>query len=149
MHACMISVVSMYRVITVMTRERHGVSNQQQFYCLFNRSNRCTSKKTSKFRVTGHLRGETSSHMWIPTKRGSNAEIFMLWRHPNFRRGRGDIYTREGVCRATWFVVHMLLTHSGRDKMAAISQTSLSSAFSWIKMFEFRLEFHWGLFLRV
>ena len=32
--------------------------------------------------------------------------------------------------------------------MAAISQT-FSSAFSWMKMFELRLKFHWSLFLRV
>ena len=42
-----------------------------------------------------------------------------------------------------------LLTHWGRDKMDAISQTTLSSAFSWMKMFEFWLQFDWGLFLRV
>ena len=37
----------------------------------------------------------------------------------------------------------------GRDKMDAISQTTFSSTFSWMKMFEFRLKFHWSLFLRV
>ena len=41
------------------------------------------------------------------------------------------------------------LTHWGRDKMDAISQTTFWSAFSWMKMFEFRLKFHWSLFLRV
>ena len=41
------------------------------------------------------------------------------------------------------------LTYWGRDKMDAISQTTFSSAFSWMKMFEFRLKFHWSLFLRV
>ena len=41
------------------------------------------------------------------------------------------------------------LTHWGRDKMDVISQTTGSSAFSWKKMFEFRLKFHWSLFLRV
>ena len=40
------------------------------------------------------------------------------------------------------------LTHWGWEKMAAISQTTFSSAFSWMKMFEFRLKFHWSLFLR-
>ena len=34
-------------------------------------------------------------------------------------------------------------------QMDAISQTTFSSAFSWMKMFEFRLKFHWSLFLRV
>ena len=45
--------------------------------------------------------------------------------------------------------VHMNLTHWGWDKMDAISQTTFSSTFSWMKMFEFRLKFHWCLFLRV
>ena len=31
----------------------------------------------------------------------------------------------------------------------AISQTTFSNAFSWMKMFEFRLKFHWSLFSRV
>ena len=34
-------------------------------------------------------------------------------------------------------------------QMDAISQTTFSNAFSWLKMFEFRLKFHWSLFLRV
>ena len=38
------------------------------------------------------------------------------------------------------------LTHWGRDKMNAISQTTFSSAFSWMKIFEFRLKFHWSFF---
>ena len=37
-----------------------------------------------------------------------------------------------------------VLTH----KIAAISQTTFSNAFSWMKMYEFRLRFHWSLFLR-
>ena len=41
------------------------------------------------------------------------------------------------------------LTHWGRDKMDAISQTTSSSAFSWMKMYELRLKFHCSLFLRV
>ena len=40
-------------------------------------------------------------------------------------------------------------THRGRDKMDAIFQTILSNAFSWMNMLEFRLKFHWSLFLRV
>ena len=41
------------------------------------------------------------------------------------------------------------LTHWGRDKMPAISQTAFSNAFSWMKMYEFRIKFHWSLFPRV
>ena len=36
-------------------------------------------------------------------------------------------------------------THWGRDKMAAIFQTTFSGAFSWLKMYEFRLTFTWNL----
>ena len=38
------------------------------------------------------------------------------------------------------------LTHCGRDKMAAIFQTTFSNAFSWMKMFKLRLRFYWSLF---
>ena len=43
----------------------------------------------------------------------------------------------------------MLLTHWGRDKMAAILQTTVSKRFSWMETFEFRLKFHWSLSLRL
>ena len=42
-----------------------------------------------------------------------------------------------------------ILTHWGRGKMAAIFQTTFSTSFSWLKMYEFRLRFHWNLFPRV
>ena len=49
-----------------------------------------------------------------------------------------------------WLCVFvMILTHWGRDKMVTISQTTLSNPFSWMKMFEFRLKFHWSWFPRV
>ena len=41
------------------------------------------------------------------------------------------------------------LTHWGRDKMVAIFQTTFPNGFSWGKMYEFRLTFHWSLFLGV
>ena len=37
-----------------------------------------------------------------------------------------------------------LLTHWGWDNMDAISQTTFSNAFSSMKMFEFRCQFHWS-----
>ena len=45
--------------------------------------------------------------------------------------------------------MYCISTHWGRDKMAASSQTTVSIAFSWMKMLEFRFNFHWSLFLRV
>ena len=40
-----------------------------------------------------------------------------------------------------------LLTHWGRDKLALISQTTFWNVFSWMKMYEYCLGFHWSLFL--
>ena len=55
------------------------------------------------------------------------------------------IYPRE------FFIIGTKTCHPywSRDKMAGVSQTTLSNAFSWMKMLEFRLRFHWSLFLRV
>ena len=68
------------------------------------------------------------------------------------------------VCRALWchtaqttlncqmrfcWVQINNLTHWGQDKMAAIFQTTVSNPFSWMKMHEFWLKFHWSLFLMV
>ena len=46
-------------------------------------------------------------------------------------------------------IYHVYLTHWGRDKMVAIFQTTFTNAFSWMKIYGFRLRFHWRLFLRV
>ena len=46
-----------------------------------------------------------------------------------------------------WIV--MVLTHWGLDKMAAISQTTVSNSFPWMKIYEFWIKFHRSLFLRV
>ena len=50
---------------------------------------------------------------------------------------------------ATLALILNALTHWDRDKMDAISQTTFSNAFSRMKMFEYRLKFHWSLFPRV
>ena len=47
--------------------------------------------------------------------------------------------------RITFIIV---LTHWGQYKMADIFQT-FSNAFSWMKMFEFRIQVHWTLFLGI
>ena len=56
-----------------------------------------------------------------------------------------------GTCTTKKFPCQNLsqLTHCGRDKMAANSQTTLSNAFSWMKISEFWLKFHWSLFVSV
>ena len=67
------------------------------------------------------------------------------------------LYTKH-YCDAAWppnevpiigsfdvlFVINLnkFLTHWGRCKMASISQTTFSNAFSWMKIYEFRLRFY-------
>ena len=48
-----------------------------------------------------------------------------------------------------WTNLRDELTYWSRDKMATVSQTTLSNAFSWMKMLEFQSRFHWSLFLGV
>ena len=56
----------------------------------------------------------------------------------------------QGSCGPIKNLVHVIiLTHWGQDKMAAVSQTMFSNAFSWMKMYEFHFKFHWSLFLRL
>ena len=53
------------------------------------------------------------------------------------------------ACGVTSCCVTTELTHPHLDKMAEISQTIFSGAFSRIKNFAFWLKVHWSLFLRV
>ena len=62
----------------------------------------------------------------------------------------GKLFRVTGpVCGEFTGPVEFPSTHWGRDKMAVISQTTLSNAFSWMKKLEFRLRVQWSLFLRV
>ena len=66
-----------------------------------------------------------------------------------FRNTESGSHLSIGSTRQLSDKVHCFAwTHWGRDKMAAISQTISSNAFSWMKISEFRLRFHWSLFLR-
>ena len=84
-------------------------------------------------------------HQWIPHTKGQyRGKCFHLmtssWR----------TCVSSFMMRIRWSTLWSFdhLTHWGRDKMAAISQTIFSSEFSWMKIYEFRLRFHWSLFPR-
>ena len=53
------------------------------------------------------------------------------------------------MLNARIYMIYFCLTHLPLNKMDAISQTPFSNAFSWMKMLEFRFNFHQHLFLRV
>ena len=53
------------------------------------------------------------------------------------------------VCKTTvscYIQTSLYWLNSLLDKMAAISHTTFSNAFSWMKGFVFRFKFHWSLF---
>ena len=64
---------------------RDGVSNHQRLECLFNRLFRCSSKKTSKLRVTVRCEGNSPATGEFPAQMASNAEnVSIWWRHDDF-----------------------------------------------------------------
>ena len=60
-----------------------------------------------------------------------------------FRKIHDDTAIRDEFMPGLF--IYVPLTHWGRGKMADISQTTLSNAFSGMKLLEFRLKFHWSL----
>ena len=103
------------------------------------------------------VRGMTSE---FPLQRVGNAESvsmscchFLLPTLFDLDEENTPVIIRFPSQRASCFLVMTSpctgLTHWGRDKIDAILQTTFSNAISWMKMFEFRLKFHWGLFLKV
>ena len=60
----------------------------------------------------------------------------------NWRQCQGALTDKQHNCSG----ICLLLTRWGRDEIDAILQTTFSNAFSWMKMYWFRLKFHWSLF---
>ena len=122
--------------------ERHVVSNYRQFKCLLNSLSRLAPIETPKLLITGALWGESTVDKWFPSQRASEAASFSLsWRH--------HLHTRLLLYYPGVLQYRVSLLNSPLDKMAAISQTTPSNSFSWMRMLEFLLKFHWNLFLRV
>ena len=79
----------------------------------------------------------SSSNAWFPLNkwRVPLGNFFPRWQDPLIKPS------------TSWRWVSELNTLRPRQ-MDAISQTTFPNALSWMKMFEFRLKFHWSLFLR-
>ena len=119
-----------------------------------------TSSNGNIFRVTGPLCGEFTGYRGIPGTKASDAELWcFLWSAPWINswvnnREAGDLRRHRAqydvivMALYKYDVLSSALTHWGRDQIDAISQTTFSNAFSRMKMNEFRLRFHWSLFLR-
>ena len=97
-------------------------------------------------------------HRFLLSGLGKDGIILRFYESRRFTDNESKLTQCMGVtcwllCAIIYHITHMHfidnLTHWGRDEMDAISQTTLSNAFSWMKMFAYRLKFHWSLFLRV
>ena len=100
----------------------------------------CVSKLTTICSDNGLSPGWRQAIIW------SNAGILLNWTlGTNFSEILSEIDTFS-FKQMRW---KMAAIHWGRDKMAAIFQTTFSNWFSGMKMYEFRWTFHWSLFLEV
>ena len=120
------------------------------------------SKKTSKLRVTGLCAGNSPGTGEFPAQMASNAEnVSIWWRHHAYFIGHN-----EWSNLASWIID---MNNDGNPFPRTILLTLINvpintfrprqhgrhfaddiwSAFSWMKMFEFRFKFHWILFPRI
>ena len=134
-----------------------------------------TPSNGNPFRVTGHLCGKFTGDRWIPRTKASDAELWFFslicswWINDWVSSGEaGDLRRHRAhygvtVMNFCWLDDAIEIDRRDRAKSGDISnintmksrqngrlfQTTFSNAFSWIKMCEFRLRFHWSLFLRI
>ena len=59
-----------FSIITMMSHECHGLSNHQQFDCLFYCFIRLTTNNKSKLHISGSVWGESTCDPWIPLTKG-------------------------------------------------------------------------------
>ena len=115
-------------------------------------NSRRRSTKTSKAGVTGLCEGNSAVTGEFPAQMVSNAEdISIWWRHHGHHGGLQKATSHQPwwSLMTHWLRVssHMYrLTHSPmQDKRPPLWQTTLSNAFSWMKIIESRFKFQWNL----
>ena len=77
----------------------------------------------------------------------ANADLLWTWLCRSNLQWNFQIYFYMDFIHTT-VEASVCSTHWGRDKIFIISQTTFSNAFSWVKMYELCLIFHWGWLLR-
>ena len=107
------------------------------------------------YRAVIHLSNAGNIEMtklyWLHKPNACNGIVYSS--HISLLLGSGYLNLSYSICLEYIFTKHIFtrpifLTHWDRDEIDAISQTTFSNAFSWMKMNEFRVGFHWSLFLR-
>ena len=83
-----------YEKIQCRQLERNGISNYRGLGCLLKLIFMCSSKKTSKPRITGLYEGNPPVISGFPSQRDNNVEnISIWWRHHEHRRCCNSILT--------------------------------------------------------
>ena len=92
-----------------------------------------------EFRPEGHENGRSCQDSYVCNNVSIICKYFV----------KADVSSKKICIYDTWYMIYcrFALTYWGRDLIATISQTTFSNAFSWMKMYEFRLKFHESLFL--
>ena len=153
--------------------EHSIVSNHQPNDCLLNCLFRRRSRKTLKLRVTGLCAGNSPGTGEFPTQMASNAENYSFWWRHHVTR---CIYVYNGLpykdvmnmsiynlTFTLYFVLYIYMNNTATSwhqlcfvinifrprQNGCHFADDVSNAFSWMKMCEFCLRFHWSLFLRV
>ena len=95
-------------------------------------------KWPSCWRVNTVLQARCQKHGWMDTL--YEAMTLFLWNISQANK------IEDIVCKSTTLESINTSIHWGRNKMAAISQTTFRNAFSWIKRCEIWFKFHFNLF---
>ena len=119
--------------------EHDGVSNHWRLDCLLNCLFRHRSKKTSNLHITGFVRG---IHWWIPHTKGPVTRKMFPF----------DDFIMEVETIIPWSItvknLRYLNTLRPRQDGCHFAD-KVANAFSWMKMHQFWLRFHWSLIPRV
>ena len=86
-------------------------------------------------------------HKTLLTNSINNNNMFVLFKFQLYSHLCGILWNKQTKVESRW--CYGALTLWGRDKMAAISRTTICNAFSWTKIYKIPLQFHWNLSLRV
>ena len=165
-------VLGLYKSLHWRHNDHDSVSNHQPHDCLLNRLFRRRSKKTSKLCVTGLCVGNSPGPVNSPHKGPVTRkmvpfdDVIMMPSSQNGVRLHNEI-SFTGMTTFLYrirsldaspiysFVLHYVIwdicilnTLRPRQNCRYIPD-DIFNQFSWMKMYGFRLRFHWSLFLRV
>ena len=138
---------------------------------MLNRRNSTQASKSRQpyFKITGKQYHLVTHFSWISLWKFvcASVQILTTYMYDNFRNHPKKAYefwwylkrcqlistvTNQHwlrQCHCSEKTTSYCLTHFPLDSMAAISQTTFSDAFLWMKIVVFWLKCHWSLFLRV